>query len=154
MSKVQINEITLAGISLKTKTTNANGQSGIDCGNLWQQFEKGNYAEHIPNKLSDEIFGVYHEYEGDSTKPFSYFVGCKVKQGTEVLEGLETLNIPKGTYHKINAKGTMPDCVAQAWREVWTSNIPRTYQMDFEVYGERSKDWNDAEVDIYISIEQ
>jgi len=26
--------------------------------------------------------------------------------------------------------------------------------MDFEVYGEKSKDWNDAEVDVYISIEQ
>ena len=103
MSKIEINEINLIGLSLKTKTINANGQSSIDCGNLWQDFEKGNYAETIPNKLSDEIFGVYHQYEGDSTKPFSYFVGCKVKSNTEVPQGLESLTIPKGLYHKINA---------------------------------------------------
>ena len=154
MSKVEINDINLIGLSLKTKTINANGQSSIDCGNLWQDFEKGNYAETIPNKLGNEIFGVYHQYEGDNTKPFSYFVGCKVKSNTEVPQGLESLTIPKGIYHKINAKGKMPDCVANTWKEIWTSNIPRTHQIDFEVYDERSRDWNDAEVDVYLSIEQ
>ena len=29
--------------------------------------------------------------------------------------------------------------------------IPRAYHADFEVYDERSKDWNQAEVDIFIS---
>ena len=154
MSKVEINDIDLIGLSLKTKTINANGQSSFDCGKLWQDFEKGNYSKTIPNKLGDEVFGVYHHYEGDNTKPFSYFVGCKVNSTTEVPKGLEILTIPKGTYYKINAKGKMPDCVASAWKEVWLSNIPRTYQIDFEVYDERSKDWNNAEVDIYVSIEQ
>jgi predicted transcriptional regulator YdeE len=154
MSNVEIKDITLIGLSLKTKTTNTNGQSGIDCGNLWQEFEKEKYADSIPAKLSDEIVAVYHQYEGDSTKPFSNFVGCKVKPGTETPQGLDSLSIPKGAYHKIMAKGKMPDCVSNAWKEVWTSNIPRTYQVDFEVYDERSKDWNDAEVEIYLSIEQ
>ena len=153
MSNVEIEPITLIGLTLKTKTTNINGQSSIDCGNLWQEFEQGRYAETIQGKLSEEIFGVYHQYEGDSTKPFSYFVGCKVKPGTEVPAGLQGLIIPKGTYHKITAKGKMPDCVINAWRNVWTSNIPRTYQIDFEVYDERSKDWSNAEVDVYLSIE-
>lgn len=88
MSKVEIKEISLIGLSLKTKTTNTNGQSSIDCKNLWHEFEEGKYADIIPGKLSDEIFGVYHHYEGDSTKPFSYFVGCKVKSGTEIPQGL------------------------------------------------------------------
>ena len=154
MSKVEINDINLIGLSLKAKTINTNGQSGIDCGNLWQEFEKKNYAAAIPDKLGDEIFGVYHQYEGDHTKPFSYFVGCKVKPNTEVPHGLKHLIIPKGIYHKINAKGKMPDCVANAWKEVWASSIKRTYKIDFEVYDERSKDWNNAEVDVYLSIEQ
>ena len=154
MNKVKIEDIYLIGLSLKTKTINANGQSGIDCGRLWQEFEKGNYTEIIPNKLSNEIFGVYHHYEGDSTKPFSYFIGCKVESNTEVPLGLEDLTIQKGTYHKTLTKGRMPDCVANAWKEIWASGIPRTYQMDFEVYDERSRDWNNAEVNVYLSIEQ
>jgi len=34
MSKVEINDINLIGLSLKAKTINTNGQSSIDCGNL------------------------------------------------------------------------------------------------------------------------
>ncbi len=153
MKTIELEEAKLVGLALKGKTTNINEQSNIDCGNLWQEFEKGNYAEIIPNKLTDEILAVYHQYEGDHTKPFSYFIGCKVKAGTEAPPGLETLTIAKGTYQKIDAKGKMPDCVINAWKEVWASNIPRSYKMDFEVYDDRSKDWINAEVEVYLSIE-
>jgi predicted transcriptional regulator YdeE len=152
MNKVEINDIHLIGLSLKTKTTNAGGQSSIDCGNLWKEFETGKYVDSIPDKLSEEIYGVYHHYEGDHTKPFSYFVGCRVKQGTPAPQGLETVTIPGGIYHKITAKGKMPDCVINAWKEIWITDIARTYQIDFEVYDERTRDWNDAEVDVYLSI--
>ena len=154
MDKIVIEETTLIGLRLKTKTTNENGQSGIDCGNLWQQFEKGNYVAKIPNKLSDEVLAVYYNYEGDYTKPFSYFIGCKVKTGSDIPGGLESLTIPKGTYQKIISKGKMPDCLVNSWKEIWSSNIPRAYQTDFEVYDERSKDWSNAEVEIYISIRE
>lgn len=153
MNTVELEEINLIGLALKGKTTNINSQAGIDCGNLWQEFEKGKYAAIIPNKLTDEVLAVYHQYEGDHTKPYSYFIGCKVKGGTEAPAGLETLTIPKGTYHKIDAKGIMPDCVANAWKEIWVSDIPRAYKMDFEVYDERSKDWSNVAVEIYLSVE-
>ena len=153
MNTVELEEAKLIGLTLKAKTTNINEQSSIDCGTLWQEFEKGKYAEIIPNKLTDEILAVYHQYEGDHTKPFSYFIGCKVKADTEVPAGLETLTIAKGIYQKIDAKGKMPDCVINAWKEVWISNIPRSYKMDFEVYNERSKDWTNAEVEVYLSVE-
>ena len=150
--RIKLKEFRLIGLALKTKTTNENGQSAIDCGSLWQQFEKGNYAEKISGKLSNEIFAVYHDYEGDHTKPFSYFIGCKVKANTEIPDGLNSLIIPEGVYEKIIAKGKMPDCVADAWKNSWRSNSSRAYNTDFEVYGERSKNWNDAEVDIFISV--
>ena len=154
MNKIELEEIKLIGLSLETKTTNANGQSAIDCGNLWQEFEKENYAAKIPNILSDEILAVYHQYEGDHTKPFSYFIGYKVKTDTEIPQGLDSLIIPKGTYQKIRAKGKMPDCIANTWKEIWNSNIPRAYQSDFEVYDDKSKDWNNAEIEVFVSIKQ
>jgi predicted transcriptional regulator YdeE len=154
MTKIGLDEITLIGLSLKTKTTNANGQSGIDCGNLWQEFEKERYSDKIPGKLTNEILAVYHQYEGDHHKPFSYFIGCKVKAGTKVPQGLDGLIIPKGIYQQIQAKGEMPGCVASTWKDIWTSKIRRAYQADFEVYDERSKDWSDAEVEIFLSIKQ
>lgn len=154
MSKVTVEEIYLIGLSLKTKTSNAHGQSGIDCKNLWHQFEDGNYAATVHDRTGDEIYGVYHQYEGDSSKPFFYFIGCRVKKGTAAPAGLESLTIPAGLYEKLVVTGKMPDCVTKAWKEVWNANYQRTYQTDFEVYDERSKDWNNAEVDVYVSVKE
>ena len=153
MNKVELEEIRLIGLSLPVKTTNEGGKSSIDCGNLWQKFEKENYADKIPNKLSTEMLAVYHQYEGDHTQPFSYFIGCRVDADAKIPEGLNSLHIPRGLYQKIIAAGKMPDCVTNAWKEIWNSDIPRAYQTDFEVYDERTKDWNKAEVDIFISIQ-
>lgn len=152
MEKLQLAKTRLIGLSLQSKTTNENGQAGIDCGNLWQRFEKEDIAGKIENKLSNEIFAVYHQYEGDYTKPYSYFIGCKVADETEVPANLESLVIPEGSFIKRVAKGEIPSCIGAAWKEIWNADLPRAYKTDFEVYDDRSKDWNDAEVDIYLSI--
>jgi len=152
MTNLEIPAFTLTGLALKTKTSNANNQSAIDCGSLWQQFEKGNYADKIPGKLDNDIIAVYHSYEGDHTQPYSYFIGCRVASGSAVPDGMDSLTIEKASYQQFIAKGKMPDCVADAWRQIWQTDINRAYTADFEVYDERSKDWNNAVVDIFIGV--
>ncbi|CAN5914992.1 hypothetical protein BH11BAC7_BH11BAC7_20170 [soil metagenome] len=152
MNEIHLEQFKLIGLSLGRKTTNENVQSAIDCGYLWQKFEKENYADKITGKISDEIIAVYYEYEGDHTKPYSYFIGYKVNANAVVPEGLDSIIIPKANYQQLTAKGKMPDCVANTWMEIWKSEIPRAYQADFEVYDERSKDWNNSEVDIFLSV--
>jgi len=76
MDKTQKSEFKLIGLKLDNKTTNEGGKSSIDCGSLWQKVERENLVERIPEKLSEEIYAVYFDYEGDHTKPFSYFIGC------------------------------------------------------------------------------
>ena len=150
---VNLGEIRLMGMSLKSKTTNVNGQSAVDCGNLWQAFERGNYANQIPGRISDSVYAVYYDYEGDYMQPFSYFIGYPVKNDTRPIPGLEMLSIPSGTYRKFTASGILPDCISYTWKKIWESSIQRAYQTDFEIYDERSKDWNNAEVDIFISVD-
>lgn len=123
-----------------------------DCGELWNRFERAEVFSKIPNKLSEEILAVYFDYEGGYTQPFSYFIGCKVDEGSGIQDDLDTLTIPAGKYQKVTAKGEMPNCIADKWREIWESDISRSYYADFEVYDERSQDWSDAEVDIYLSV--
>jgi len=154
MAKTAVSEMHLIGLCLEGKTTNAHGQSGIDCKNLWHRFEEANYAALIPDKLNDHLYGVYHQYEGDSSKPFSYFIGCRVNKGSIVPKGLTKMDIPAGTYEKITATGKMPDCVSKAWQEIWKADYNRRYTIDFEVYDERSRDWNNAEVDVYVAVEE
>lgn len=149
---MNIEKIELIGLALPSKTTNENGQSSIDCGNLWQEFENERYLERISDRLSDEIFAVYHEYEGDQTKPFSYFIGCKVQPGTKVPKGMTAFIIENGNYQKKTAKGEIPYCITEAWTTIWNSGVERAYRTDFEVYDARSKDWANGEVDIYVSV--
>lgn len=151
MESVRINEIILHGIKLPGKTTNEDGQSTIDCGKLWTEFEQRNIAGKIEGDPS-RLYAVYYEYEGDHTRPFSYFIGCEVAKGTAVPEGLNQLSVPADNYLKLTAKGKMPDCVQQAWRDIWRSNYNRAFHFDFEVYDARSIDWQKAEVDIYLSV--
>ena len=152
MNKIELKEIKLIGLSLHEKTVNENGKSTLDCVNLWHEFEKNRYHDQIEGKISEDIYGVYHDYEGDSSNPFAYFIGCIVEDHAELPPGLQAMVIPAGTYYKFIARGKMPDCVTDAWKEIWDSGVPRTYKVDFEVYDERSKDWNNGEVDVYLSI--
>ncbi|QEC79647.1 GyrI-like domain-containing protein [Mucilaginibacter ginsenosidivorax] len=152
MNIIEQEAIHLIGLSLKHQTINANGQSAIDCGNLWTRFEKGNYAHQVPDKINEAVFAVYHDYLGDYTQPYSYFIGCKVQPGTYVPSGLDSLIIPPGSYFHIPLKGKMPDMVADGWQKIWQSDLPRAYRPDFEVYDKRSENWERAEADIFLSV--
>jgi predicted transcriptional regulator YdeE len=151
---VKTDEIRLMRISLKSKTSNLNGQSAVDCGNLWQEFERGAFSGKIPGRLSNSVYAVYYAYEGDYMQPFSYFIGYPVKKDAQANPGIEMLTIPAGAYKKFTAEGVLPDCISNAWKNIWKSDNPRAYQFDFEVYDERSRNWNNAEVDIFVSVNQ
>lgn len=153
METVMLPPFRLLGLQLPTKTSNKEGRSTIDCGNLWSEFFQKSIADKISEKVNDEIYAVYFDYEGDHTKPYSFFIGCKVNTATPPKDGLSTLLIPSQNYTKVVARGKMPDCIANAWRDIWKEQAGRTYQFDFEVYDARSQDWNNAEVDIFLSVE-
>lgn len=154
MKKIHKANFKLIGLKLEGRTTNENNQSSKDCGNLWHKFEKDKIFDLIPNKLSPEIYAVYFDYEQDETKPFSYFIGCKVDENAETPKNLKALSIPSQNYLKITAKGVMTGCITEVWERIWNSEIPRKYGFDFEIYDERSQDWNDAELDIFVSINE
>lgn len=143
----------LVGLQLKGKTTNQNNQSSEDCGNLWEKFETEKIFAQIPEKVSNEIYAVYFDYvKKDETSPFSYFIGCKVANEAETPQELSELIIPEQKYLKFTAKGEMTGCITDTWKKIWNADLNREFGFDFEVYDERSQDWNDAEVDIFISV--
>ena len=153
MEKKEVEQFRLIGIQHPGKTTNKGGQSNIDCGNLWQRFEKEGIGQKIEGKLDGAVYALYFEYEGDYMQPFSYFIGCKVDENAPVPDRLTAVTVPAGNYVKFLAKGKMPDCITEGWKNIWNSDIKRAYNYDFEVYDERCADWNNAELDIFISSE-
>jgi hypothetical protein len=73
-----------------------------------KNLRKGDFAGRISNKIGDEVYAVYYDYESDYTKPFSYFIGCRVKINSVPAPGMDTLIIPEQSYTKFIAKVKCP----------------------------------------------
>lgn len=145
---VKLEEKVVAGIRIKT--SNQNGKAVQDIGETWQNlFTKGIY-ERIPNKVNSKTIGLYTEYEGDYTKPYTFIAGAETSQDVENNEIVSKI-IPKGKYAKFVITGDVKNAVGQAWQEIWNMDLKRKYTCDFEEYQNNLKDMQ-QEIHIYIAI--
>ena len=148
---VELEEKIVAGI--KIKTTNQNGKAMQDIGITWQKlFTEGLY-ENILNKVNNKTIGLYTEYEGDYTKPYTFMAGAEVSREVQRGEEIESIIIPKGKYAKFIIIGDVQNSVGQAWQEIWNMNLKRKYTCDFEEYQNNSEDMQKQEIHIYIALE-
>lgn len=140
-------------IGIAVRTTNENMQAATDIPALWNTFMTEGIAGKIPNKTGEELYCVYTEYELDYTKPYTTVLGCAVQDLSEIPEGMKGIEIAGGDYRQFTATGNMNDhIVYNEWVKIWDSGISRAYTTDFEVYGEKAQDPENAEVPIYIAL--
>jgi predicted transcriptional regulator YdeE len=151
MTTQKINLFSIIGIAIIT--TNENGQSGIDIPALWNKFMTEGVLERIPNKIDNTLYCVYTDYEKDHTKPYTTVLGCKVESLESIPDGMTGKTIEGGNYILHIAKGNLlQGLVFNEWVKIWNSNIERSYTADFEVYGEKALNPENAEVDIFIAV--
>jgi predicted transcriptional regulator YdeE len=151
MELITIEEFFIIGLSIRT--TNENNQSATDIPALWNKFMTENTIENIPNKIDNAIYSVYTEYEKDYTKPYTTILGCKVSSLDNIPTGMTGKTIAKETYKQFTAKGNLADgIVIQKWIEIWNTDLNRKYTADFEIYGEKASNPENAEVPIFIAI--
>lgn len=140
-------------IGIKVETTNEKGKSAEDLGKLWEQFYSENISEQISNKESEKIYSIYTDYESDYKGKFTSIIGLKVKSLDQIPDGLIGREFVSGKYQKFIAKGEMPNAVMETWKEIWLKDdeLNRKYTADFEVYGAKSQNGENSEVEIYIA---
>lgn len=133
--KVFVDAFSIAGISFRT--ANQNGRAYLDIKKIWEDFRLNlkNIADDINNRLSDDIYCVYTDYESDKDGEYTF------------------KEIPAANYYKIMAEGKIPDCTIQAWQSIWQSDIKRRYLADFEVYGKEACNSEKAKIPIYLSVQ-
>ena len=152
MKTKQLNSFKLVGISIRT--SNQNNRAAQDIPALWQRFMSENIANKIPNKLAETVYCAYTEYEGDHNQPYTTLIGCPVSALTEIPDGLKGIEVPAGSYEQFTPKGRLSDgIIINQWFKIWETDLDRTYQTDFEVYGEKASDPNAAEVDIFVGVQ-
>ena len=142
-------------IGISVRTTNENGKSAQDIPALWATFMGEGTLEKIPNKLSDDLYCMYTDYEQDHTRPYTTILGCRVSTLENIPTGMMGKRIESETYTKFVAKGNLAEgAVLNAWMKIWNSDLPRSYTADFEVYSQDDQSPENAEVDIFIAITQ
>ena len=151
MENQKIETFNVIGISVRT--TNENGQAAQDIPELWNNFMTNRIADKIPNKIDNSLYCIYTDYEKDHTKPYTTILGCKVSGLQTIPDGMVGKNFEETTYTKIVAKGNiLQGMVFNEWTKIWNSNLNRTFTADFELYGEKAQNPENAEVDIFIAI--
>lgn len=130
----QVADFKIIGISMET--TNENGKSVQDLGQLWGKFFADSISDKIPNKIDDGIFSLYTDYESDYTGKYTAIIGCKVSSIDSIPEEMIGREFEGGLYTKFTAKSLDPEAVVGVWKEVWAqdANLNRQYSVDFEVH--------------------
>ena len=140
-------------IGIYVRTTNENGQSSQDIPALWNRFIAEGIATQIPNKIDDSLYCIYTDYEKDHTKPYTTILGCKVTSLDEIPDGMVGKFFEETVYKKHVAKGNiLQGLVYHEWIKIWNSDLDRRFTADFEVYGKKAQNPENAEVDIFVAV--
>lgn len=151
MQKVTIKPFKVIGIAVNT--TNENGQSAQDIGQLWGKFMSEEIAGKIPNKVDESVFSIYTNYQGDHTKPYDTILGCKVSTLENIPDGMVGQSVDGGTYGKFVSKGDLTKGVVfGTWSEINQRKLDRVFTADFELYGQKAQNPTDAEVEVYVGV--
>lgn len=151
MNNVKIEPFKVIGIAVRT--TNENNQAAEDIPVLWEKLMNENMVEKIPNKIDNTIYSIYTDYEKDHTKPYTTLLGCKVENLDIIPEGMVGKSFEGGNYVKFNPKGNLAeDLVINEWIKIWNMDLERIFTADFEIYGEKTQNPEEAEVDILIAV--
>ena len=140
-------------IGISIRTTNANNQSQHDLKKLWGRFFAENAIEKIPNKISSNIIVIYTDYKSNYADEYTTIIGVSVSKLDEIPVGFVGREFEAESFHKFVAKGEVPGAVINTWIDIWERDkeLNRKYSYDFEVYGEKSQNGENSEVEIFIA---
>jgi len=148
--EVKLDKFLIAGIAIRT--TNKDGKSSEDIASLWDEFMYGQIPAYITNKISEDVFCIYTDYESDFMGEYTTILGCKVSSANNLPEELIVKEIPALSYKVYTSEGKIPECVGDMWTKIWQQpDTDRAYIADFEVYGAEAQDPDKARVFTYLS---
>jgi predicted transcriptional regulator YdeE len=145
---VEVDAFDVVGISVVTDRSKGTD----DINGLWERFFKESVGQVIENKTDDVIYAVYSDYEGDHEAPYRLTIGYRV--GDErTAENMDRVQVVDQQYAAMSAAGKQPDALIETWTAIWSSDLGRTYNTDFEVYGPRFFEDGVNEVLIHVGVE-
>ena len=162
MSEVHHQNITdpILIVGIQIRTNNALELSGAgQIGHLWQRFFTQKYDAQIPNRIGNDLYVVYSNYESNEYGEYDYLIGSPVSSVESLPVGMTFAAIATGDYAVVTTdKGAVTRMVPGKWKEIWQMPAEelggkRAFLTDYEVYGAKATNPYQAEVDIYLGLE-
>ena len=145
---VRVEERIIEGLEIRTENKNGKAAKDISC--LWKAFFENDRGRMICGRVNTNYIGLYTDYDGDFTKPYSYLAGCET--AGERPAAFKVKKVRAGSYAKFVTKEP-EDGIEKIWSAVWTMPLKRRYVSDFEEYFP-GEDGQPKEVHIYIGVEK
>ena len=142
---IELDEFIVAGISVRT--TNQDARAYTDIRDLWARFMHEGILEKIPHRVSDDLYCVYTDYESDYTGAYTTILGCEVTKLADLPDGIIGKVIPKSQYQVYTS-----DNVAGTWQHIWSQQIARKYEADFDLYPSSPDEHASQDAITYVSI--
>ncbi len=92
---------------------------------------------------------MYSNYENDVSGAYDATVCCEVSEYKGLPFGTQVKTMPGGKYAKFVVTGDMPKAVSEFWTKLWSMDLDRKYDCDFEEY-QSGGNMENCEIHIYI----
>ena len=142
----QEKDIQIVGIELRT--SNAEAMQTIPP--FWQKFYQENILQQIANKVSDNVFAVYTNFENEGKNnegTYSLIIGAEVSEIQTLPENFVSTIIKPSKRAVFEVEKGHPEKVGEKWQEIWqTTDLEKSYLSDYELYH------SSGEIEIYIGI--
>lgn len=102
-------------------------------GALWETFHSNNIRTKIGVDASEDVYCVYHDYEGGFMDPYRMTIGYRASL-TDAPEGLHIAEVPRQSVVTYEVKGPQPQSLISQWQAIWSGDLNRVYLADYDVY--------------------
>lgn len=130
----QAQALHIVGIELRTTNLEANATIPAH----WQRFTEESVLSRIPERLSDEVFAVYTNFEdaGRSNEGlYSLVIGARVPAQANPPDGLVRAVVPASLRAVFPVETGRFDLVGAAWHEIWQRHeLRKTFLAEYEHY--------------------
>ncbi len=142
----QEKSILVVGIELKT--SNLEAMQTIPP--FWQKFYQEGILQKISNKVSDNIFAVYTNFENEGENNegvYSLIIGAEVTEVQALPENFVSTVVKPSKRAVFEVEKGHPEKVGEKWQEIWSAtDLEKSYISDYELY------YPSGEIEIYIGI--
>lgn len=127
-------DLTIAGLPLRT----SNDVAMQTIPDYWAAFFADGGTSHIADRLSDDVFAVYtdFEHEGiDNLGDYTLVIGCRVATDAPASGALVTVTVRASSRIVFPVESGRMDLVPAAWQDIWSrTDLPKTFIADYEQY--------------------